>query len=82
MPRFHSAPKEKRFELDYLRRRFRQGPDSAKGIRGEQPERAPEGSPDPLSAQDARAEAVKILGEMDRMALRLTDGKRILLSAD
>ena len=77
-----SGPEEKRFELDYLRRRFRQGPDSAKGIRREQPERAPEGSPDPLSVQDARAEAVKILGEMDRMALRLTDGKRILLSAD
>ncbi len=77
-----SGPEEKRFELDYLRRRFRQGPDSAKEIRREQPERAPEGSPDPLSVQDARAEAVKILGEMDRMALRLTDGKRILLSAD
>lgn len=49
--------------------------------RSEQPERAREGSPDPLSPQDARAEAVKILGETDRMALRLTDGKRILLSA-
>ncbi len=78
----HSGPEEKRFELDYLRRRFLQGPDSAKGPGGGQPERPPEEKPDPLSPQDARAEAVKILREMDALALRLTDGKRILLSAD
>lgn len=78
----HSGPEEKRFELDYLRRRFLQGPDSAKGPGGGQPERPPEEKPDPLSPQDARAEAVKILREMDALALRLTDGERILLSAD
>jgi lantibiotic modifying enzyme len=74
----HSGPEEKRFELDYLRRRFLQGPDSAKGPVGGQPEEIF----DPLSPQDARAEAVKILHQMDGMALRLTNGERILLSAD
>ena len=74
----HSGAKEKRFELDYLQRRFDQGADASP---------APQVLPPvkdlpPLSADDARAEARRILGDMEDMALTLTDGSRILLSAD
>ena len=74
----HSGPEEKRFELDYLRRRLEQGPDYSFAPPGAPPETEPL----PLSADEARAEARGILADMEKMALKLTDGSRILLSAD
>ena len=73
-----SGPEEKRFELDYLRRRLEQGPDTAAPAPAVQPEPEPE----PLTAREARAEAGRILDALEQMALTLTDGSRILLSAD
>lgn len=74
----HSGPEEKRFELDYIRRRLYQGPDYSSAPQAV----LPETEPLPLSADQARAEARRILGDMENMALKLTDGSRILLSAD
>lgn len=74
----HSGPEEKRFELDYIRRRLHQGPDHSSVTQTVPPEEAPP----PLTAGEARAEARRILGDMEKMALTLTGGGRILLSAD
>ena len=74
----HSDREEKHFELDYIRRRLYQGPDYASAPQAVPPETELL----PLSASEARAEARRILGDMESMALKLTDGSRILLSAD
>ena len=74
----HSRPEEKRFELDYIRRRLYQGPDYSSAPQAV----LPETEPLPLSADQACAEARRILGDMENMTLKLTDGSRILLSAD
>ena len=82
----HSGPREKQFELDYILRRFRQGPDVlpevGKKVTGEASQKKPGGNPVPYPAEEAKAQALKILEELWDLTLRLTDGNRILLSAN
>jgi len=79
-----SNPEEKRFEKDYIRRRFRQGTDLLPET-GEKPDSGTENKeshPTPITAEEARTEARKILDDIWELTLRLTDGDRILLSAN
>ena len=82
----HSGPREKQFELDYIRRRFRQGPDvlpeEDRKAPGEASRKKPDGNPLPVPAEEAKAQALKILEDLWDLTLELTDGDRILLSAN
>jgi lantibiotic modifying enzyme len=81
-----SSPEEKRFELDYIRRRFRQGPDVLPEAVGkssaESLKKEPDEIPAPAPAEEARKQALKILDGIWELAMQLTDGDLILLSAD
>ena len=73
-----SGPEEKRFELDYLRRRLEQGPDYCCAARAVPPKRRRS----PSLPRGPRRGKRRILDALEQMALTLTDGSRILLSAD
>ena len=81
-----SGPEEKRFELEYLRRRFRQGPDvlpeSGKTVPGGAIGKGQMKKTAPLAAEEARAQALKIMDDLWDMAMRLADGDLIFLSAN
>ena len=81
-----SGPEEKRFELDYIRRRFLQGPDvlpeAGKTASGGAINQEQNKNQAPLPVEDARAQALKIMDGIWEMAMRLADGDLILLSAN
>ena len=81
-----SDPEEKRFELEYIRRRFVQGPDVLPEAGETAPDRTvnPEQNkkPEPFTAEEAQAQALRIMDDLWGMAMRLTDGDLVFLSAN
>ena len=81
-----SDPDEKRFELEYIQRRFRQGadvlPEAGKTAGGMAANQEQKKNPAPFPAEEAQTQALKIMDHIRDMALRLTDGDLIFLSAN
>ena len=77
-----SGLEEKRFELEYIHRRFVQGPDVLPEAGEKVSDIKENKNPEPITSEEARAQALKIMDDLWGMTMRLIDGDRILLSSN